>query len=124
MRQIMSQAKVSMKVRPVGEQVSMIDIQGEVTALAEDMLMEAYAQASGGETRHIILNFSRLDHMNSSGIGLLVTLFSRANRQGQRLLFVSMSDHYRHVFDLTGLNQVITIYDTEADALIAINASA
>ena len=55
----MSQAKVSMKVRSVGEQVSMIDIQGEVTALAEDRLMEAYAQASGGETRHIILNFSR-----------------------------------------------------------------
>ena len=120
----MSQAKVSMKVRPVGEQVSMIDIQGEVTALAEDMLMEAYAQASGEETRHIILNFSRLDYMNSSGIGLLVTLFSRANRQGQRLLAVSMSNHYRHIFDLTGLNQVITIYDTEADALTAINASA
>ena len=120
----MSQAKVSMKVRSVGEQVSMIDIQGEVTALAEDRLMEAYAQASGGETRHIILNFSRLDYMNSSGIGLLVALLSRANRQGQRLLVVSMSDHYRHIFDLTGLNQVFTIYDTEADALTAINASA
>ena len=120
----MSQAKVSMQVRPVGEQVSMIDIQGEVTALAEDMLMEVFAQASGGETRHIILNFSRLDFMNSSGIGLLVTLLSRANRQGQRLLAVSMSDYYRHIFDLTGLNQAITIYDTEADALTAINASA
>ena len=120
----MSQAKVSMKVRSVGEQVSMIDIQGEVTALAEDMLMEAFAQASGGETRHIILNFSRLDYMNSSGIGLLVALLSRANRQGQRLLVASMSNHYRHIFDLTGLNQVITIYDTEADALTAINASA
>jgi anti-sigma B factor antagonist len=77
--------------------------------------MEAYTQA--GTVRTIILNFSGLDYMNSSGIGLLVTLLIRANRQGQHLVAVSMSQHYRHIFDLTGLNQAITIHETEAEAL-------
>jgi anti-sigma B factor antagonist len=116
--------KVSMNVRPVNEQTSIIDIYGQVTAAAEDKLMEAYAQASSGETRHIILNFNGLDYMNSSGIGLLLTLLIRANRQGQQLLAVNMSDHYRHIFDLTGLNQAISLYNTEADALAAITPSA
>jgi hypothetical protein len=31
-----------------------------------------------------------------------------------------MSDHYRHIFDLTGLNQAVTIYSNEAEALAAI----
>lgn len=114
----MSQAKVTMSARRVNAQVSAIDIQGEVTASAEDMLMQVYNQAGGART--IILNFERLDYMNSSGIGLLVTLLIRANRQGEQLVAVSMSDHYRHIFDLTGLNQAIIIYDTEADALSAI----
>jgi anti-sigma B factor antagonist len=118
----MSEIKVAMSMRPISAQVSAIDIQGEVTASAEGMLMEAYNQAGAAHT--IILNFSRLDYMNSSGIGLLVTLLIRANRLGQRLIAVSMSDHYRHIFDLTGLNQAITIYDTEAEALAGIAASA
>ncbi len=114
----MSQCKMTMKVRLVNEQVSIIDIQGKVTGTAEDLLMEAYNQAGAVQT--LILNFSRLDYMNSSGIGLLVTLLIRANRQGQRLIAVSLSDHYRHIFDLTGLNQAIIIFATEAEALAAL----
>lgn len=116
---MMSQVKVAMTARQINTQVSAIDIQGEVTAAAEDMLMEAYNQI--GTARTIILNFSGLEYMNSSGIGLLVTLLIRANRQGQHLIAVSMSEHYRHIFDLTGLNQAIMIYDTEAEALANLN---
>lgn len=114
----MSQNKVNANVRQVNDHLSIIDIQGEVTGAAEDLLMEAYSQA--GVVQTLILNFSQLEYMNSSGIGLLVTLLIRANRQGQRLVAVSLSDHYRHIFDLTGLNQAIVIYATEDEALTAI----
>jgi anti-anti-sigma regulatory factor len=50
----------------------------------------------------------------------LVTLLIRANRQVEQLVAVSISDHYRHIFDLTGMNQSIIMYDTEADALTAL----
>jgi len=58
--------------------------------------------------------------MNSSGIGLLVTLLIRANRQKQRLLAYGLSDHYRQIFDLTRLNEAIIIFNSEADALAAV----
>ncbi|MDX1523009.1 MAG: STAS domain-containing protein [Anaerolineae bacterium] len=117
----MPQAKVTMTVREVSTQASIIDIQGEVNAFAENALMDAYTQASGKETRVIILNFSQLEYMNSGGIGLLVTLLIRAKRQKQRLLACGLSEHYREIFDLTRLNEAIGIYDTEADALAAVN---
>ena len=53
----MSQAKVTMSVRKPNPQAGIIDIQGEVTATAETALMEAYAQASNGNTRAIVLNY-------------------------------------------------------------------
>jgi anti-sigma B factor antagonist len=115
----MPQANVVMNVRQVSPVASVIDIQGEVTAFAEKVLMEAYAEASTPTTRKIILNFSELEYMNSSGIGLIVTLLIRVNRQKQRLLAYGLNEHYRHIFDLTRLNDAIKVYDTEAEALVA-----
>ena len=113
----MPQANVVMTVRKINNTVSIIDIEGEVSAFAEDVLMEAYSEASSPTTRTIILNFNGLEYMNSSGIGLLVTLLIRANRQKQRMLAFGLSDHYKHIFEITRLNEAIGIYDTEADVL-------
>jgi anti-sigma B factor antagonist len=115
----MPQATVTMNVRKVSDKISIIDIQGEVTAFAENVLMDAYAQASTPTTRAIMLNFSDLEYMNSTGIGLLVTLLIRANRQKQRLLAFGLSEHYRNIFELTRLNEAIGIYATENEALAA-----
>ncbi len=115
----MPQAKVVMNVRKVSPTASIIDIQGEVSAFAEDTLMEASAEASTPTTRAIILNFSELEYMNSSGIGLLVTLLIRVNRQKQHLMAFGLSDHYRRIFELTRLNEAIGIYDSEAGVLAA-----
>ena len=115
----MPQANVVMNVRKINNTVSIIDIEGDVSAFAEDALMEAYSEASTPTSRVIILNFSGLEYMNSSGIGLLVTLLIRINRQKQRMLAFGLSDHYKHIFELTRLNEAIGIYDTEADVLAA-----
>jgi anti-sigma B factor antagonist len=115
----MPEAKISATVRRVNSATSIIDIQGDVSAFSEDVLMRAYAEASTPSTRAIILNFTGLEYMNSSGIGLLVTLLIRVQRQKQRLLAYGLSDHYRHIFELTRLNEAIGIYDSEAAALAA-----
>ena len=113
----MPQANIVMNVRHLNSTTSGIDIQGEVSAFAEKVLMDAYIEASSPATTTIILNFSELGYMNSSGIGLLVTLLIRANRQKQRLLAIGLSDHYQHIFKITRLNEAIGIYDTEDQAL-------
>ena len=99
---------------------AIVDIAGDVTAASEDVLMEAYARATDGNPRAVILNFARLDYMNSGGIGLLVTLLVRANRQKQRLLACGLNEHYRQIFELTRLDEAIGIYATEADAVAAV----
>ena len=103
----MPQVQVTMDVRKVGDRVSVVDICGDFTAGAEPALMDACAEASTGDTRAIILNFGGLEYMNSSGIGLLVTLLIRANRRGQKLLAVGLSDHYKRIFELTRLDEAI-----------------
>jgi anti-sigma B factor antagonist len=121
-REFMPQAQVIMDVRKVSDNVSVIDVKGELTAFAEGVLMDAYNQAGGGSVRAIVLNFEGLEYMNSSGIGLLVTLLIRVNREKQRLLTYGLSEHYRNIFQITRLDDAIGIHDSEEEAVRAADA--
>jgi anti-sigma B factor antagonist len=111
---------VTMDVRHVGDAVAVVDIKGEVTSACEPILMSAYEEAGGQGTSRLVLNFIGLEYMNSGGIGMLVTLLVRANRQRQKLAAYGLSDHYREIFELTRLDEAITIYDNEASALVGV----
>jgi anti-sigma B factor antagonist len=114
----MPTANLKTGIRRMGK-TSIIDIQGEVTGFAETALMDAYTEASSNGTRAIILNFSELDYLNSSGIGLLVTMLIRTQRQKQKLIACGLSEHYVEIFKLTRLDEAIGIFDTEAESLAA-----
>lgn len=98
---------------------SVLAIFGDVTGSSEQALMDAFAKAVDGGARTIVLDFAGLDYMNSGGIGLLVTLLVRANRQGQRLLAIGLSDHYREIFSLIRLDDAIGIHDNATAAVAA-----
>ena len=117
----MATVDLTTEVRKVSEAVSVVDIHGEVTGFGETVLMDAYLQASNGKTRAIVLNFSDLEYMNSSGIGLLVTLLIRAQRQKHSLLAFGLTDHYRQIFELTRLNEAIGIFNSEAEAVASVH---
>jgi anti-sigma B factor antagonist len=122
-RNEMPEAQIRMNVRKASDKTRIIDVEGELTAFAEDVLMDAYNQASDGQVRAIILNFEGLEYMNSSGIGLLVTLLIRINREKQRLLTYGLSDHYRSIFQITRLDDAIAICDSEEEAVRAANSA-
>jgi anti-sigma B factor antagonist len=122
-RKDMPQAQVKMNVRKASEKACIIDVEGELTAFAEGVLMDAYNQASAAGARAIILNFEDLGYMNSSGIGLLVTLLIRINREKQKLLTYGLSEHYRSIFQITRLDDAISIYDDEEEAVRAADAT-
>lgn len=112
------------QIRQVNDRVAVIDIAGELNGNGEEELMDAYTAASNGRTQAIILNFTDLEYMNSSGIGLLVTMLIRVQRQKQRLLAYGLSDHYQQIFELTRLNEAISIFDNEDAAVTAVAAPA
>lgn len=112
----MTTAKLKLTVRTPAENVSVIDIDGEITAFSEKELKEAHEEA-GTDVSAVILNFTGLEYMNSGGIGLLVTTLIRAQRAGHDLRAYGLSDHYRQIFELTRLDEAIHIYDNEESAI-------
>lgn len=105
---------------PAGS-ATILRIHGDITGGSEGPLMDAYGQAGPG-VHSIVLDFTDLEYMNSGGIGLLVTLLVRAQRSGQKLHAIGLSDHYRQILALTRLDEAIGIHDDEGAALAAASA--
>lgn len=115
----MAEQPISITVRTSGDDVAILDIAGDVSAFAENTLMDAYTEATGSGASTLLLNFTDMDYMNSSGIGLLVTLLVRAQRRGQHLGAFGLNDHYQQIFELTRLNEAISVHGDEGSALEA-----
>lgn len=115
----MADQPISIAVRAPSDGIAILDIAGDISSFAENELMDAYTTATNGGASTLLLNFADMDYMNSSGIGLLVTLLVRAQRRGQRLGAFGLDDHYRQIFDLTRLNEAIAVHDDEAAAMAA-----
>jgi anti-anti-sigma factor len=115
----MAKPTVTIRARQAFAQAYIIDLAGELTSSVEAALQSAYQQASSNGARVVILNFKQLAYKNSSGITLLVALLARCNSAGQRLFGAELSIEYHNIFQVTQLDQGITVYTSETDALEA-----
>ena len=113
----MPDTETVLEVRRPSERAAIIAVRGELTGATDGPLMDAYGRATDPSTRVVVLDFSELEYMNSTGIGLLVTLLVRAQRHRQRLMAYGLSAHYREILSLTRLDEAIGVVNSEAEAL-------
>jgi len=102
--------------RKAGQEASILDIRGDLTAACEKALTRAFIEAVKSAKR-ILLNLSGLRHMDAEGAGLLIVNALRANRKGIAVSACGLPGPYRDVFHLTGLDRVMALYDDEEHAL-------
>lgn len=93
--------------------VVVLDLTGEVSGPAEQTLLEAYAK-TGGEPV-VLLDFSAVDYINSTGIALIVGLLGQARAAGQEVQARGLAEHYREIFRITRLSDFMTILDDEGE---------
>ena len=97
--------------------VAIIDLHGEIDSLGDQVLSAAYAEAEKQSPAAILLNFSDVQYINSTGIALIVGLLAQARKSRRRLLACGLSDHYIEIFQITRLIDFMSLFPDEASAL-------
>jgi anti-anti-sigma factor len=96
-----------------------IDLAGEINTFAEEALNRAYDEADMLNPATILLNFSRVTYINSTGIALIVGLLAKARKGHRNISVWGLSDHYTKIFQITRLADFMSIYPDETSALHA-----
>ena len=107
----------SAQVRTENQRV-VIDLHGEINAQADQALNQAYDEADNQNPEVIVLNFSGVDYINSTGIALIVGLLAQSRKTHRRMVVYGLSDHYVQIFQITRLSDFMDIYQDEASALV------
>ena len=97
--------------------LAIVDLPARIDSSAEQTLSDAYAEASQGGTDRVVLNFSGVDFLSSTGIALIVGLLARSRKDGRKISSCGLSDHYREIFEITRLADFMRIYPDERSAL-------
>src|SRR5829696_4158616 len=99
------------------EAATVIDLQGDINASAEYDLDALYQQAEQQDTAIIILNFSAVEYINSTGLALIVGLLAKARKTKRDLKVFGLSAHYTELFQITRLSDFMSVYPDEVSAL-------
>lgn len=89
--------------------VPVVAVTGDLDADAGPTLHEAYEAATADDPDALVLDFSELGFMNSSGIAHVVSLLGDAREGDVDVRACGLDEHYEHVFEITRLADFITV---------------
>jgi anti-anti-sigma factor len=104
----------------VSNQTCIVEMPGEVTDYDETPIVKACEKTVPANLRNVILDFIAVRKMNGLGASMLVKLSVEARNRGSKISAYNLSDHYRDVFQITGLYRIIHVYDSKEQALTAV----
>ncbi len=118
----MTTSELSTAVRRRGP-VAVIDLLGDVNALAEDSMHAAWEEATHVRPDAVVLNFEGAGYINSTGIALIVELLAGARKQKIPLRAYGLTQHYRDIFEITRLADFLAINPDEDSAVFGAERS-
>lgn len=97
--------------------VPIIDLEGEVDAYTAGRFREVMLEQIEDGKPDLIISMAKVEYIDSSGLGALVGGLKRASEHNGRIVLVCSGPQVRKVFEITGLEKVFPIFESEEDAV-------
>ena len=95
-----------------------VNLTGELDqSTAQPVKEKLIGAIEASDIKHIVFNLKGLSFMDSSGIGIILGRYNQIKDRGGRVFVVGMNPVVSKVFYMSGLNQIITIIDDEANMM-------
>lgn len=113
---------LKLNTRTIDALASVIDLEGEVDVYtAPEVKKNIISLLEQGE-RHVIVNLTAVDYLDSTALGVLIGGLKRLREHDGTLDLICPNPRIRRIFEITGLDKIFDIYDTEEEALEKLKA--
>jgi anti-sigma B factor antagonist len=107
----------TMKSRQVGS-IAILTPKGYLTGGEETEELERGIKQLGEEgNKHLVINLSETQHLNSTALGVLISAHSSYVRRGGQMKLAAVDKRIENIFVITKLSLVFDVYPTEEQAI-------
>lgn len=71
---------------------------------------------SDSKIKNIIVNLEKVKFMDSSGLGLLISLFKEVNEQQGEIVYFGIQDYVAKLLEMVKLNQIFKLAESHNEA--------
>jgi len=98
---------------------AVLRFEGDITSHSEEAVLGKYKALDAG-VKKILLDFSKVPYLNSSGIALVIQLLMAASKASQKVVCFGLTAHFVKVFTMLGLAKYTTLHADEGAARSAV----
>ncbi len=107
----------SLKSRQVGS-ITILQPKGYLTGGEEtEELEKAISQLNAEGSKHLVMNLSETQHLNSTALGVFIRARDQFIRRGGQVKLCSVDKRIENIFVITKLSMVFDVYPTEEQAI-------
>jgi anti-sigma B factor antagonist len=94
-----------------------VDVDGQlIVGNRQELKQKVLDELEGGE-RKFLIDFTNTGYIDSSGLGVLVSLSKKIREQNGELRLSNLNEDLRTLFELTKLDTLFSIADSRDEAL-------
>jgi anti-sigma B factor antagonist len=91
-------------------------IEGEVDVYTSPQLKQEIIKLAESGLKRLIIDLSKVEYMDSTGLGVLISGLKRLRESDGNLALVGPGVRITRIFEITGLDKIFDIYQTESEA--------
>ena len=118
-----TKVKVDCAGEATGGMVSILRFSGDISSASRDAVLGTWQQLPGDAKGRVLLDFSRVDYLNSSGIALVIQMLMEARRGGHAVRLFGLRPHFQKMFRMVGITNYTELHPDEASALASFSAA-
>jgi anti-sigma B factor antagonist len=115
-----TKSRIDQLTSPAGHPVTVLRFEGDIASTSKDAVLGTYQGLAKETNKLILLDFSKVDYINSSGIALVIQLLMEAANSAQKIYAFGLSAHFTKVFTMVGITKYAGLFPSQSDALAAI----
>lgn len=105
---------------PSGKKAVVLSFTGDIASTSKSTILESYHGVSA-DVADVLLDFSGVDYINSSGIAIIIQMLLESHADGQRKIGIfGLTPHFAKVFNMVGVAKYAAISQNEEKALAAL----
>jgi anti-sigma B factor antagonist len=111
---VQAKTKIDQVLAASAQSVTVLRFSGDISSTSHEDVVGAYERIA--KSLPVLLDFSHVEYINSSGIALVIQVLMEAYRSGQKVSAFGLTPHFQKVFTMVGITKYAPLFPDEESA--------